>query len=156
MNKEKNWERKGHNTEISCTEIMQKFGSSFRILHSINLKLDFCLPHVYILGGDNCTGKRHDMFLSRHHKFDWKFIHDYEEICQILNEQFHLQWFSGCKSISGEGFALDHLKNLRPSTISMVQFNSHLSGESYKDASTTATHIRIILQFLLTKGFIDP
>ena len=28
-------------------------------------KLDFCLPHVYILGKNHCAGKRNDMFLSR-------------------------------------------------------------------------------------------
>ena len=29
-------------------------------------KLDFHLQHVYILGKNNCAGKRHDMFVSRH------------------------------------------------------------------------------------------
>ena len=38
----------------------------------------------------------------------------------------------------------------------MAQFNSNLSDESDQDDSTTATHLCILLQFLLTKGFIDP
>ena len=45
------WEKKGYNMEKSCTEIMQYFGFSFRILHTSNWKIDFNLPHVYILGG---------------------------------------------------------------------------------------------------------
>ena len=47
-----------------------------------------------------------------------------------------------------EGVVLEHFKTLKPSTILMEHFNSNLSYESDKDDSTTATNIRIILQFL--------
>ena len=30
----------------------------------------FRLPHVYILGKNKFSGKRHDMFVSQHNKFD--------------------------------------------------------------------------------------
>ena len=55
-----------------------------------------------------------------------------------------------------EGVALDHFEKLKPPTIPMAQFNSHLSDESYQDASTIATHLCIILQFIITKGMIAP
>ena len=38
----------------------------------------------------------------------------------------------------------------------MVNFYFYLYDEIDQYASTTATHLHIILQFLLTKGFIDP
>ena len=50
-----------------------------------------------------------------------------------------------------EGFALEHFNNLKPSIIPMDQFNSYLSDEIDQDASTTATHLRIIFQFIITK-----
>ena len=37
----------------------------------------------------------------------------------------------------------------------MAQFNQHLSGESDQNASTTATHLCIILQLIISKDFID-
>ena len=40
-------------------------------------KLAFHLPNIYILGGNYCTGKQHDMFVSQQNKFDWKFKRDY-------------------------------------------------------------------------------
>ena len=38
----------------------------------------------------------------------------------------------------------------------MAQFHSRLSDASDQDASTTATRLHIILQFILTKGLIAP
>ena len=46
------------------------------------------------------------MFVSRHNNFDWKFTHDYAEIFQVISEQVHSQYFSGCESIYMEGVAL--------------------------------------------------
>ena len=37
----------------------------------------------------------------------------------------------------------------------MAQFHSHLSDKIDHYDSTTATHLRIFFQYLLTKGFID-
>ena len=53
-----------------------------------------------------------------------------------------------------EGVALDHSNKLKPSTIPMTQFHSSLSDESDQDAITTATHLCIIIQFILTKVMI--
>ena len=50
-----------------------------------------------------------------------------------------------------EGAELDHFKKFKPSTILMAQSHSNLSYKSDQDASTTVTHIHIILQFVLTK-----
>ena len=33
-------------------------------------KLAFHSPYVYILGRNNCAGKRHDMFVIRHNNFE--------------------------------------------------------------------------------------
>ena len=55
-----------------------------------------------------------------------------------------------------EGVALDHSNKLKPSTIPMTQFNSSLSDESDQDAITTATHLCIIIQFILTNKTIYP
>ena len=38
----------------------------------------------------------------------------------------------------------------------MENFHSRLSDESDQDANTPATHLHILLQFILTKGLIDP
>ena len=47
--------------------------------------LDFYLPHVYILGKNNCLGKQHGVFVSRHNKFDSKCKCDHAERCQLLS-----------------------------------------------------------------------
>ena len=49
----------------------------------------------------------------------------------------------------------EKFNKFKPSAIPMEQFNSHLSKESDKDASTIATHFIIILHLLLSKGFIS-
>ena len=53
-------------------------------------------------------------------------------------------------------FTLDHFNKLKPSTIPMEQFHSRLSDESDQYASTTTTHLCIILQFFLTRQMISP
>ena len=53
-----------------------------------------------------------------------------------------------------EGVALENFNKLKPSTIPMAQFHSHLYDEIDKDASITATHLRIILRCLITKEMI--
>ena len=55
-----------------------------------------------------------------------------------------------------EGVALDQFKKFKPYTIPMAQFHYHLSDEIGKGDSTTATCIHIHLQFLITKGIMDP
>ena len=46
-------------------------------------------------------------------------------------------------------------KKLQPSTIPLAQSHSSLSNEVGQDSSTTATHLCILLQFLLTKNDIS-
>ena len=55
-----------------------------------------------------------------------------------------------------EEFLLETLKTFKPSTITMSQLGSNLSEESDQDYSTTATHLLIIIQFILTKEMISP
>ena len=55
-----------------------------------------------------------------------------------------------------EGVGLENLKKLKPFTIPMAQYHYHLSDESYLDVITTATHLRILLQYFLKKWMIDP
>ena len=50
-----------------------------------------------------------------------------------------------------EGFALEKFNKLKPSTIPMTQFHSHLSSESDQDTSTTATYLCILLQYILAE-----
>ena len=61
-----------------------------------------------------------------------------------------------CRYISIEGVALEKFNKLKQSTIPMANFHSNLSDESDQDASTTETHLCIIIQFLLTKWMIYP
>ena len=63
-----------------------------------------------------------------------------------LSKKIHSQYFSGCKYISMEWVALDQFNKLKPYTIPMDHFNSHLCDKSDQDDSTTATNIHIILQ----------
>ena len=55
-----------------------------------------------------------------------------------------------------EGVVLGNFNKLKPSTIPMAQFHSHLSDEIDQDVSTTATNILIILQFILKNKMIAP
>ena len=55
-----------------------------------------------------------------------------------------------------EEVLLDPFNKLKPSTIYMSQFHSHLSDEIDQDAINTTTHLHINLQFLLTKKIIYP
>ena len=90
-------------------------------------KLAVHLPHVYILGVNNFSSKRNDIFVSKHNIFDHKCTRDYAERCQVLSEQVDSRYFSVWKFIYMEGFALDQFFKLKPSTIPMEQFHSHLS-----------------------------
>ena len=55
-----------------------------------------------------------------------------------------------------EGVALEHFNKLKPSNIPTEQFHSNLSDESDQNDITIATHLHILLQFILTKGMIAP
>ena len=107
--------------------------------------MDFILPHVYILDKNNCAGKWHDVFVSRHNKFDWKYTCDCAEICQVLSTQFNSQYFFGCKSISMEGVVIEHFNILKPSTRPVSQFSSSLSDKIDQDSSTTTTNIFVFI-----------
>ena len=50
-----------------------------------------------------------------------------------------------------EEVSLEFFNKLKPSTIPMVQFNSRLSDKSDQYSITTATHISILLRFILYK-----
>ena len=91
------------------------------------------------------------MFVSWHNKFDCKFTRDYAERCQILSKQVHSQYFSIYKFISMEVVAFDHFNKLKPFTIPMAQFHYRWSDESDQDTNATATHLHILLWFILTK-----
>ena len=47
--------------------------------------LAFNLPHVYILGINNCASEEHEMFVSWHNKYDWKCTNYYAEIFQVIS-----------------------------------------------------------------------
>ena len=96
------------------------------------------------------------MFVSWLNKFDWRSTRDYAEICQVLSEQFHSQYLSGCKSIFVMVVVLEHFKTFKPTTIPMTKLYSRLFDEIGQDASTTVTHLRILLQYLVTKQMIYP
>ena len=55
-----------------------------------------------------------------------------------------------------EVVALEHFNKLKPSTITMSQSHSNLSDGSDHNASTTAAHICILLQFLLKNQMTSP
>ena len=129
---------------------MHHFGFLFRVLHSINWKFGFHLPHVYIPGkiivqvnGMTCLWVKTIILTAN--------TRDYALRYQVLSEKVQSQYFSGCDSISMEGVALEHYNILKLSIISMTQFYSRLSDESDQYSITTATHLRILLQFILTK-----
>ena len=107
------------------------FHSEYYILEVVIF--DFRFPFVYILGINHFEDKRNDMLVSWHNKFDFKFSHDYEERFQVLSEQVHSQYLSGCKSISIKGSFLEHFNKLKPSTIPMAKSHSHLSDKSDQD-----------------------
>ena len=53
-----------------------------------------------------------------------------------------------------EVFAIENFNKLKPSSIPMEQFYSHLSDYSDQDTSTNETNLRIILQFIITNQMI--
>ena len=148
-------ERNIYRTENSWTEIMQHFFNLEYYTPSIE-NLAFNFPRPYILGGDHCAGKRYDIFVSWHNKSDQNFTRDYSEIYQVLSEQVPSQYLYGCESIYMEGFVLEHFNKLKPSTIPMAQLHYSISDESNQYSITISTHLRILLQFILTKEFISP
>ena len=64
-------------------EIMQNFRFLLRLLHTRIEIWCFNLPYFHILGQNHCEGKRHDMFLSLHNNYNFKFTRDYEERCHV-------------------------------------------------------------------------
>ena len=113
--------------------------------------IDFCLPHVYILGKNYCAGKQHEMFMSLHNTFYCKCTRFFAERWQVLSEQVPSQYLSGCKSISMEVVALEKFIELKTSTVPMPQFHYHLSDEIDQYDRTNATHTCNIFKSLLTK-----
>ena len=53
-----------------------------------------------------------------------------------------------------EGVVLEHCYKFKPSTINMAHFNSCLSDKIDQHVMTTDTHISIILQLIISKGFV--
>ena len=90
---------------------MQHFDFSFRILYFSNWIIVFSFTTCLNPCKNHCSSKWHDMFVSWHNNHDYKCTHDYSEICQVLSEQVHSQYFSGCKSISMERISIDYFKN---------------------------------------------
>ena len=74
-------------------------------------KNDFHLPHVNILGTNNCGEKRGEAFERRHMLMDIKRPHDYAEHIsfKIFNKIIYDHYGSN-RSFSKEGTALDHFK----------------------------------------------
>ena len=70
------------------------------------------------------------MFVSEHNKYYCKCTCDSEEICLAISEKVQSQYFSGCESISMEGFDIDNFKKFKPSNISREQLYSCLSYET--------------------------
>ena len=73
-----------------------------------------------------------------------------KDVRHLVNEFTHNTSLVLSKILWRE-FRLSTFNKLKPSTIPMSQLYSHLSGEIYQDASITATHLCIILRFILTK-----
>ena len=90
---------------------MQNFGFWFRTIHSSNWKIGFSFAAFLYPWRNHFAGKRHDMFVSRQNKFDWKFKRDYTKRWHVLIEQVHPQYFSGCKSIYMGLVVLDYFNN---------------------------------------------
>ena len=55
-----------------------------------------------------------------------------------------------------EVVAIEHFDKLKPPIIPMAQSHSYLSHEIDQDLSTTTTHLRVLLQFLIRKTIIVP
>ena len=122
-----------------------------KISHSRNWNFSFSFSACLNPWVEYCAGKRYDMFVSQHNKLDCKYTRYFEESFQVISENVHSQYFSGCESIYMEVIVLEHFNKLKPSTIHMAQFHSRLSSERYQGDSTSTTHLRILLQFLITK-----
>ena len=114
-------------------------------------KVSFQLTHVYIIGKNHCENKQHGMFVTQQNKYDRKFTCDYAEIFHVQSEEVHPKYFSGCKSISVEGIALEEFDKFQPSNIPMAQSNSHFSDEINQDASTTTKNINILICIIFPK-----
>ena len=93
--------------------------------------------------------------LSRHNKFDWNSYVIMQKYFGCLVNKFTHKYSPGWKSIYMEVVTIYHFKILKSSTIH-IPLHYHLSDEIDQYDSTTATHICILLQFLLTKGVISP
>ena len=126
-------------------------------------KLAFHLPHVIILGTNHCGKLRKKAFKRRMSSFDAKSRHDYAErlVAEFAN---HIQseYYSGNRSCSMEGIALEHFKSDLSNTIGDAQNDNHIKSiffsflldNSKQDGATCAAHTKRLLETLIDSRVI--
>ena len=120
-------------------------------------KLAFYIPHVQILGTNNCGDSHQNAFKRRKSFQDVLCLRDYaERVVASFSHQIQSEYYGGNISVSIEGIALKHSSALTQTEIksSKKKFPHHavfhyfLSDDSKQDAATTTAHIKRLIELL--------
>ena len=112
-------------------------------------KLDFCLPHVLILGTNYCGEMQRTAFKRRELFQDVLCLPDYAERAVVrFANQIESKFYVVNRSVSIEGIVLEHfseftkadINTTTPSCKCHATFHSFLSDYSKQDAATTTKH----------------
>ena len=124
--------------------------------------LAFCLPHVRI-PGTNHRGEMQRTAFKRCELFQYFLCcRDYaERVVARLTNQIQPEYYSGNRSVSIEGIALEHCSaapqaDIMSSTLSRQRhavFHSFLSDDSKHDSATTTAHRKRLIPFLKNKKY---
>ena len=134
------------------------FHKSFYIPAIQNLA--FHLPHVCILGTNNCGGLWRTAFKQRELFQDVLCRRDYaERVVASFANQIQSEYYGGNRSVYIEGIALETFSaapqaDINSSTLSRPRnavFNYFSSDDSKQDADTTTSHIKPLISLLKEK-----
>ena len=131
------------------------FHTSFYIRSIQNL--DFHLPHVRILGTNNC-GEMQRTDFKRHELFqDVLCCRDYaERVVDSFANQIQSECYGGNRSVSIEGIALEHfseapqadINSTTPSRQHHAVFHYFLPDDSKQDSATTIEQKKRLISLL--------
>ena len=125
-------------------------------------KLAFHLPHVCILGTNNCGEMRRTAFKRRESFQDVIFCRDYaERVFVRFANKIQPEYYGGNRSVSIKGIVLEHFSaapkaDIKSYTILHQRhavFQSFLSDNRKQDTATTIKHSKRLISFLKNKKY---
>ena len=118
-------------------------------------KLAFCIPHIQIMGLNNCGESCWNAFKQRKSFQDVLCRRDYDDrLVASFSNQIQSEYYGGNRSVSIEGISLEHSSELPQTEIKSstkpcprhAVFHSFLSDNSKQDAATTTAHSNFLIE----------